>query len=406
MRNTIRWATLLLRYTPRPSGESASRTSCRRVFHAFLAGLGALLMAGNLAHAATLHGGDILVVDAGAGKLFQVDPTTGARTVISDFRDPSQGPVDQSFLGGVALGQGRIFVTAATTGIYAVDPATGNRTLVSNFKTGAFQGDVFGAAVDSVGRVLVNWAKPQYGGSPRSIVRVNATTGAPVLLSDLTNAAQGDAYNCCVASFTDLALEHTGAIVAGVTWYTPVGPTQDKGDLYRVDPNTGNRVLLSDFSNAAQGATQVQFAKGIAVNAAGQILITSHATSTATVPRDLVLRIDPSTGNRTVLSDFDNSAQGTTGRRLSGLAIEHGGSGGIIVGASNSANVSAQPSLLFRVDPVTGQRTLLSDSSNAKQGPSFSWVYEISIVPDTPAAAGFFPAPSAKSFASPFASVK
>lgn len=382
MTRATRWATFSHRGTEASSRHSALPLWCRRFLRICIGSLCSLALASGFAQAATLHSGDILVVDTGNGKLFRVDPQTGVRTVISDFRNSSQGPVDQSFLGGVSLSGGRIFVTAATTGIYAIDPDTGMRTLVSDFTKGSFQGDVFGSAVDPFGHVIVNWAKPQFGGAPRAIVSVDTKTGTPALISDLTNPAEGDSYNCCVAYFTDLALERSGSIVAGLTWFAPVGASQDTGDLYRVNPTSGQRSLLSNFSNAAQGVTEVVPSTGITTDISGQILVNTRGTSTAPAPRDLLLRIDPTTGNRTVVSDFDNAAQGTPGRRLSGIALEPSGTSvDIIVGASNAANVSAQPTMLLRVNPLTGQRTLLSDSSDTTQGPPFTWIDEITVVP-------------------------
>ncbi|MEX3956369.1 PQQ-binding-like beta-propeller repeat protein [Trinickia sp. EG282A] len=383
MRNATRWAIFSYRGAQASHRNAAAFwRSCRRFLSVCLYGLGALALAGSFAQAATIKSGDILVVDTGNGKLFRVDPQTGVRTVITDFRNSSQGPVDQSFLGGISMAGGRIFVTAATTGIYSVDPATGTRTLVSNFAQGTFQGDIFGSAVDSFGHVIVNWAKPQFGGAPRAIVNVDPRSDARTIVTDLTNPAQGDSFNCCVAYFTDLALEHSGSIVAGVTWFAPVGPSRDTGDLYRVNPASGQRTLLSDFSNAAQGVTQVVPSTGIATDPSGQILVNTRGTSTASTARDLLVRVDPATGSRTVVSDFDNAAQGTPGRRLSGIALEQSATHvDFIVGASVAANVAAQPSLLFRVNPQTGQRTLLSDSSNAQQGPPFSWIDEITVVP-------------------------
>jgi hypothetical protein len=389
MANATKWTTVLSHCIAGSSRKTASRVSCRRFLRAWLGVLCALLLAGNLAQAATIHGGDILVVDARASKLFLVDPKTGARAVISDFLDPSQGPVDRSFLAGVAIGRGQIFVTAATAGIYAVDPRTGNRTLVSDFTIGAFRGDVFGSTVDASGRLMTNWAQPQFGGAPRSIVRIDTLTGTRVVVSDLTNPAQGDVFNCCVAYFTDLALEKTGAIVASVTWFIPVGPSRDIGDIYR-----------------AQGATDLVPSTGIAIETSGQILVNSHGSAIAPVPKNLLLRIDPNTGNRAVLSDFDNAAQGPLGWRLSGIALELAGAGAIIVGAGNPANRAADPTLLFRIDPQTGQRTLLSNSSDPKQGPPFVWIFEIAIVPENANDAGFVAAPPTNSFVSPFGPVE
>ncbi|WP_168787365.1 hypothetical protein [Paraburkholderia aromaticivorans] len=405
MANVTKWTTVPGHCIAGSSRKIASRVSCRRFLCGWLGVLCALLLAGNLVHAATIHGGDILVVDAQAGKLFLVDPQTGARTVISDFLDQSQGPVDRSFLAGVAMGRGKLFVTAATTGIYAVDPRTGHRTLVSDFTTGAFRGDVFGSAVDASGRLMTNWAQPQFGGAPRSIVRIDTLVGTRVVISDLTNPAQGDVFNCCVAYFTDLSLDKTGMIVASVTWFVPVGPNRDAGDVYRIDPITGQRSLLSDFANPAQGATDSVPSTGIAIETSGQILVDSHGSEIAPGPKNLLLRIDPSTGNRVVLSDFDNAAQGPLGSRLSGVALE-ARTGRIIVGAGNPASRAADPTLLFRIDPQTGQRTLLSNSGDAHQGPPFTWISEIAVVPEKSNDSGFVAAPSTNSFASPFGPVK
>jgi hypothetical protein len=402
MANATKWITVLGHSIAGSSWKAPCRVSCRRFLRAWLGVLCVLLLAGNLAQAATIHGGDILVVDARASKLFLVDPNTGARTIISDFLDPTQGPVDRSFLAGVSIGRGQIFVTAATTGIYAVDPRTGNRTLVSDFTTGPFRGDVFGSTVDASGRLMTNWAQPQFGGAPRSIVRIDTLTGTRVVVSDLANPAQGDVFNCCVAYFTDLALEKTGAVLASVTWFVPVGPSRDVGDMYRIDPVTGQRSLLSDFNSPAQGATDLVPSTGIAVETSGQILVNSRGSSIAPVPRNLLLRIDPNTGNRAVLSDFDNAAQGPLGWRLSGIALEQPRAGGIIVGAGNPANRAAEPTLLFRVDPQTGRRTLLSNSRNLKQGPPFVWISEIAVVPENANDAGFVAAPKTNPFASPF----
>jgi hypothetical protein len=227
-----------------------------------------------------------------------------------------------------------------------------------------------------------------------------------VVVSDLANPAQGDVFNCCVAYFTDLALEKTGAVVASVTWFVPVGPSRDVGDMYRVDPVTGQRSLLSDFTSPAQGATGLAPSTGIAVEPSGQILVNSHGTAIAPVSRNLLLRIGPNTGNRAVLSDFDNAAQGPLGWRLSGIALEQAGAGGVIVGAGDPANRAAEPTLLFRIDPRSGQRTLLSNSRDPKQGPPFVWIFEIAVVPDNANDAGFVAAPPTDSFASPFGPVK
>ena len=155
---------------------------------------------------------------------------------------------------------------------------------------------------------------------------------------------------------TDLAIERLGTILIG----TARGSGQPDSAIFRVDPVTGKRRLLSDFADAAQGAdvADLWFSKGLAIETSGQILAASGGSIAA--PRNLLLRIDRNTGKRTVLSDFDNPEQGNLGVNLAGVALEK--SGNIIVGATSDPSVATFS--LFRVQPKTGQRALLSDSNN------------------------------------------
>ena len=172
----------------------------------------------------------------------------------------------------------------------------------------------------------------------------------------------------------DLAVEHSGKILIGTadTSSEFVG-----AEIFRVHPVTGKRRLLSDFANAAQGADVVDLAvtTGLVIETSGQILVASGNSLAA--PRNLLLRIDPKTGQRTVLSDFDNPAQGHVGVTLQGVAVEQ--SGKIIVGAMSDPFVDTFS--LFRVKPKTGRRTLLSDSNNPAQGPPFIGIADIAVVP-------------------------
>ncbi len=114
--------------------------------------------------------------------------------------------------------------------------------------------------------------------------------------------------------------------------------------------------------------------RGLAIETSGQILAASGGSISA--PRNLLLRIDRNTGQRTVLSDFDNPKQGNLGVSLAGVAVEK--SGNIIVGAMSDPSVATFS--LFRVQPRTGRRALLSDSNKPRQGPSFIALAYIAVV--------------------------
>lgn len=100
--------------------------------------------------------------------------------------------------------------------------------------------------------------------------------------------------------------------------------------------------------------------------------------------------IDPKDGYRTVISDFNNPAQGPGGPSFRGAAVVAQNSGRIIVTAIGN---------LYRIDRQTGRRVLFSDVSNPKQGLPIAIGNIIAVVPPN---AGSWEPPPAGSFTSPF----
>ena len=100
--------------------------SRRRLVASCIGLIGAFLFAIGSAEAVPIEHGDILVADYGANQLIRVDGKTGVRSVVSDFSNSSQGPVNgpNPSLSGVAIGHGQIFVTDRYVGIFRSDPHT------------------------------------------------------------------------------------------------------------------------------------------------------------------------------------------------------------------------------------------------------------------------------------------
>jgi hypothetical protein len=142
----------------------------------------------------------------------------------------------------------------------------------------------------------------------------------------------------------------------------PTAGTYQWGALFRVDPTTGQRTLLSDFGNTDQGPTGGH-PFGVAVEVSGAIVVINPDAGTNF--RGALFRVDSTTGQRTLLSDFGNTAQGPLGADPARGAVA--GSGAILVIDFNAGTDGR--GVLFRVDPTTGQRTLLSDFGNTAQGP-------------------------------------
>ena len=389
MENVAKWVMLLRACLYSAGPTSIFRPARRRLIAGCIALLGGLLFASSAAQAVTLEGDDILVTDTGTNKLIRVDGETGVRSVISDFSNPAQGPVIAPNLPlpvSVAIGQGQIFVTAPYVGILRVDPRTGHRILVSDWHQGRDGNFGPGAAVDAFGGVLVN---DEGAFVAPAIVRVAPLTDTRVTVTRLWDPSQGGG-DLSFCGITDFTLEpHRGAIKGAIV----IGVNGVCGTIaiFRVNPVTGYRTLLSDFTNPTQGTVvDLSYTGGLALEHSGAILADSGGTS----PRNLLLRIDPMSGNRTVVSDFDNAAQGPLGANLAGTAVQDCGL--VIVGAPDPTTGRNN---LFRVDPRTGRRVLFSNSANPGQGPSFTKIAYLAVVPRN---AGFFAPPSSGSFNSPF----
>lgn len=323
------------------------------------------------------------ITDDSRALLFGVDPVTGNRTVLSDFRNPSQGVLG-GLLIGVAIEAGGSILVINSTGTFRqrrrplllrVDPITGNRTVVSDFNNsnqGPLGVSPFRLAVEAGGSILVT--APSDGTDFRgALFRVDPVTGNRTVVSDFGNPSQG-------------ALGSTpGAVAIGagggiLVISTDVGARRRRA-LFRVDPATGNRTVLSDFGNSNQGPLGVT-ASGIAIEAGGSILVTDIDSGTDG-DGDLngngsLFRVNPATGNRTVLSDFGNSNQVPLGDLPSGVAIEAGGSILVI-----EPGVFDPVGLLFRIDPATGSRTVLSNFGNPNQGALGFALAGIAVVPVT-----------------------
>src|SRR2546426_343737 len=138
-------------------------------------------------------GSKILVLDLDAGTnfsglLFSVDPTTGARTIISEFGvGANQGDHPEDFAVDASR---QILVVDFVAGtnfrglLFSVDPTTGARTIISDFGVGANQGNTpFDVAVDASGQILV--LDPNAGPALRGVLfSVDPTTVAGTIISD------------------------------------------------------------------------------------------------------------------------------------------------------------------------------------------------------------------------------
>jgi len=166
-----------------------------------------------------------------------------------------------------------------------------------------------------------------------------------------------------------LAVEADGSLVVVDAGFTFNG-------VLRVDPVTGNRVVLSD--RFVGTGPPFEFPLALAVEANG-ILVVVNAGFTF----NGVLRVDPATGDRVVLS---GRFVGAGPLFLSPLALAVEADGSLVA-------VDAGLKAVVRVNPVTGDRHIVSGCTHFDlgspdcmntigSGPSFSLPASIAIAPD------------------------
>ena len=153
-----------------------------------------------------------------------------------------------------------------------------------------------------------------------------------------------------------LAVEDDGSLVVGVT--SRSGP----GAIFRVDPVTGDRMIVSDDTTGSGiGLSQPW---GLAVESDGNLVMTDIYD-----PHRGVTRVNPVTGDRMVVSNY-RTGSGPSFERPGKLAIEADGS-----------LVAAEGGALIRVDPVSGDRTIVSDDTTGS-GPVLSFARGLTVEAD------------------------
>ncbi len=295
---------------------------------------------------------------ANNGGITAVDAPTGTRSVLSENNSPVGSPefetpwgMTKDANGDLLVAEQSIVVGAAVPSIIRVDRATGTRTLISSNASpagGPQFGTPSGIALDAGGDIIVADMTAFTDGA---ILRVNPTTGARTVISRNSAPAGGPRLDGPM----DLAIAANGDIYVANTFGT---------NVIRVNPTTGARTLISANGNPG-GGNAFSWPWGMTLDVNGDILI---ADSNAYGGPGGIIRVDPATGTRTVVS---NNANG------SGPIFDHPGDL-VVESCTNTLLVTdSGMEAVYRVDPATGNRTLISD--NTSPG-SISFVWPQGIV--------------------------
>jgi sugar lactone lactonase YvrE len=271
----------------------------------------AALAISNHTHAA-INAGDILVTDdrdqtAAPGRLIKIDPATGTQALVSEgglLRWPY----------GVAMESATTVVVAdyGADAIIRVNLSTGAQTPLSS--GGGFR-DPIGITVDNQGTIYVA------DNSARAVFRVDAVTGAQTTVSSrgLFQKLRG------------VVAEAGGTLVV---------TDQGANAVIRINLGVSDDGAGSNQSVVSSGGSFTQL-KGIALDAQRRILVADDSG---------VYRVDAQTGQQTLVIasgnglTFPYTVEPDAQQQL--LVVDPAGGGA--------------PGSLFRVDPSTGSKVLVS----------------------------------------------
>jgi sugar lactone lactonase YvrE len=319
--------------------------------------------------AMALSPGDYIVTDSSRQSIFQIDGTTGDRTVISGCLDAT---CTTSVGGGAPMsapsGLARASNSSVDTPFYVsnplevsilqVDPQTGIRTDIFdqfvNGGSGVALASPAGMVLQSNGNLLV------VDEGLQALVEVNLITGERTIVSGGAGGSEfglGDAFS----TPHDLVIDSSGDVLIVDTMLHAI---------FRVDLASGDRNIISSL--ALGGGDALVDPRNITRDSAGNILV-SDSNSNPDAP-GMVYRVDPDTGVRTFVS-AQNIGPGTGPniRVASGLTVDDD---------DNIVLLDFGPGIVLSITALTGDRSVLSSSQTDQinlslEGPS--WIVGVSV---------------------------
>ena len=306
---------------------------------------------------AVMADGALFVTDSRLRAVFRIDPITGNRTLVSgcEFCDVSAGTGPSLFfLDNIAVDtDGHLMVTADDM-LVRIDPISGNRTLVSGIcntpdtnpscsasaGTGPPLGVLLAMAVEADGHIVV--------GDSQSIVRIDPTTGDRTPIS---GCIRDMSFNCSSFVGNGPSLGVLQGMEVEADGHLVIADSRLEAVL-RINPTTGDRTILSGCTRAMGRVCTTlmgigppfESPVGIAIETDGSIIVTD-------ISQDAVVRLDPATGDRRIVSQAPSRGSGPSLRQPRAIAVE--ADGHLMVVDSSLEGI-------IRIDAITGQRTLVS----------------------------------------------
>jgi hypothetical protein len=293
----------------------------------------------SFALAALVQPGDIVAPQFdNFGTVIVIHPNTHTREILSLAPNIGMGPAMSRPESIVRLADGSFLVadTFAHEALTRINSLTGDRTDLASASIGSGAwGTPYTVLLTPPGDVVLV--------CDGFVARVNLSNGNRTLIS---GNGVGSGPNFAFNGAGGVALDLLGHVVVGV---------YDQPEVYDIDLVTGARTILSGLGIGSGPA--LSNILDLAVLPTGQIIAEGRNLAAGMNENEL-FRIDPVTGNRTLISsgsypnfEYERLAVGTDGNLLGSV-----------------------PSLeaVFSVDPTTGARTLIS-GDGLGSGPQLFW---------------------------------
>jgi streptogramin lyase len=305
--------------------------------------------------------GVLVVVDTGLDAVLRVDPSSGTRSLVSG-RGRGSGPVFLSPWGIAVASDGFLLVADNfLNAVLRVDPDSGDRTVVSGCVDAECSATV-GSGPSFEGpqdiAVLSDGALAVVDNFLNAVLRVDLDSGNRTLVSGCVDIACSATVGSGPAFVSPgaLAIEPDGTLVLVDVFLNAV---------VRILAN-GNRIIASgcvditDCTDIVGAGPPFLFPWSIAAQADGSLIV-------ADILREAILHVDPDTGDRILISGCPDSVDcpdtigsGTLFLSLRDIAVEADGQ---LVMVDDGLDT------VLRVDPVNGDRTIVSRASTGGGSP-------------------------------------
>ena len=294
------------------------------------------------------------------GVVFKLD-TTGKETVLHSFTGGADGATPRAGL--VLDSSGNLYGTALQGGppcgpftcgvVFKID-STGNYRVLHGFTGADGENPEAGLLRDSAGNL---YGTTSAGGFGHGVVfKLDATTDKETLLYTFTGAADG--AQPLAGLLPDSAGDLYGTTQTGGDFSTCTA--DGCGVVFKLDPTTGKETVLHTFTGGADG----RYPQGDLIrDSAGSLYgITSAGGAPCILGQGcgVVFKLDPTSGQETVLYTFTGGADGGEPTKASLLMDDVGILyGTTALGGASGGCGALGCGVVFRLDPTTGEENVL-----------------------------------------------